>query len=73
MTLYLYLFQIFIISFLHVSEFFRTFAENINKCIMTSRITLIKSYRNRETLRLMVQQEVADMIRSGEYEQQVLG
>lgn len=38
---------------------------------MTSRITLIKSYRNRETLRLMVQQEVADMIRSGEYEQQV--
>ena len=27
---------------------------------MTSRITLIKNYRNRETLRLMAQQEVAD-------------
>jgi len=39
---------------------------------MTQKITLIKNYRNRETLRLMAQQEVADMISSGEYEQQVL-
>ena len=39
---------------------------------MTQKITLIKNYRNRETLRLMTQQEVADMISSGEYEQQVL-
>ena len=39
---------------------------------MTPKITLIKNYRNRETLRLMAQQEVADMINSGEYEQAVL-
>ena len=39
---------------------------------MTPRITLIKNYRHRETLRLMAQQEVADMISSGEYEQAVL-
>ena len=39
---------------------------------MTQKITLIKNYRNRETLRLMAQQEVTDMISSGEYEQQVL-
>ena len=56
---------------MYIPNFFRTFAENINIGIMTSRITLIKSYRNRETLRLMAQQEVADIIRSGEYEQQV--
>ena len=34
---------------------------------MKSRITLIKSYRNKETLRLMEVQELADMIRSEEY------
>jgi len=38
---------------------------------MASRITLVKSYRNKETLRLMAQQEVADLIRSGEYDRQV--
>ena len=34
---------------------------------MKSRITLIKSYKNKETLRLMEVQELADMIRSEEY------
>ncbi len=38
---------------------------------MTPRITLVKSYRNKQTLRLMEQQDVAELIRSGEYEQQV--
>ena len=33
---------------------------------MASRITLIKSYRNKETLRLLSLQEVADLIRSEE-------
>ena len=39
---------------------------------MTPRITLIKSYRNKETLRLIEQQEVAGLIRSGEY-QEIVG
>ena len=34
-------------------------------------ITLIKNYRNKETLRLVEQKEVADMIRNGEYQAQV--
>ena len=38
---------------------------------MASRITLIKSYRNKETLRLLSLQEVADLIRSEEYGQAV--
>ena len=38
---------------------------------MTPRITLIKNYRNRETLRLMEVQEVANLIRSAEYERAV--
>lgn len=37
----------------------------------TSRITLIKDYRNKETLRLMEQREVAELIRSGEYQETV--
>ena len=56
---------------MHISDIFRTFAENTNEGIMAPRITLIKNYRNKETLRLMEQREVADIIRSGEYEQQV--
>jgi len=38
---------------------------------MAPRITLIKSYRNKETLRLLSLQEVADLIRSEEYGQAV--
>ena len=38
---------------------------------MTPRITLIKNYRNKETLRLVEQQELADIISKGEYQQQV--
>ena len=38
---------------------------------MASKITLVKSYRNKETLRLLELQEVAELIRSGEYDRQV--
>ena len=38
---------------------------------MTPRITLMKNYRNKETLRLVEQQELADIISKGEYQQQV--
>lgn len=38
---------------------------------MASRITLIKSYRNKETLRLLELQEVADLISQGEYDEAV--
>ena len=38
---------------------------------MASRITLIKSYRNRETLRLLELQEVAELISQGEYDEAV--
>ena len=34
---------------------------------MTPRITLVKSYRNKETLRLLSLQEVAELISQGEY------
>ena len=37
----------------------------------TSRITLVKNHRNKDTLRLVEQQEVAEQIRSGEYQQEV--
>lgn len=38
---------------------------------MATRITIIKYYRNKETLRLLEAQEVADMISKGEYAEQV--
>ena len=38
---------------------------------MTPRITLIKSYRNKETLRLLELQEVAELISQGEYDTEV--
>ena len=38
---------------------------------MASRITLVKSYRNKETLRLLSLQEVAELISMGEYDEQV--
>ena len=38
---------------------------------MTPRITLVKSYRNKETLRLLELQEVADLISQGEYDEAV--
>ena len=38
---------------------------------MASRITLIKNYRNRETLRLLELQEVAELISQGEYDEAV--
>ena len=38
---------------------------------MGTRSTIIKNYRNKETLRLVEHQEVADMIRKGEYQLQV--
>ena len=38
---------------------------------MASKISIIKYYRNKETLRLVEQQEVADIIRSGEYQEKV--
>ena len=38
---------------------------------MATRITIVKYYRNKETLRLVEAQEVADMIRKGEYAEQV--
>ena len=38
---------------------------------MTPRITLIKSYRNKETLRLLELREVAELISQGEYDDQV--
>ena len=56
---------------MHISDIFRTFAENTNEGIMAPRITLIKNYRNKETLRLMEQREVAELISQGEYEDQV--
>ena len=39
--------------------------------IMKARTTLIKNYRNKETLRLVELQEVADFIRNGEFQEQV--
>ncbi len=38
---------------------------------MAPKITLVKNYRNKETLRLVELQELAEMIRQGEYEDQV--
>ena len=38
---------------------------------MAPKITLVKNYRNKETLRLVEMQELAEMIRQGEYEGQV--
>ena len=38
---------------------------------MTPKVTIIKSYRNKETLKTSELQELADMMRSGEYQQQV--
>ena len=38
---------------------------------MAPRITLIKSYRNKETLRLLELQDVAELISQGEYDDQV--
>ena len=38
---------------------------------MTPRITLIKSYRNKETLRLLELREVAELISQGEYDTEV--
>lgn len=38
---------------------------------MAPRITIVKNYRNKETLRLVEMQELAEMIRQGEYEDQV--
>ena len=38
---------------------------------MTPKVTIIKNYRNKETLRNSELQELADMMRSGEYQQQV--
>ena len=38
---------------------------------MKARTTLIKNYRNKETLRLVDLQEVADFIRNGEFQEQV--
>ena len=38
---------------------------------MEIKATLIKNYRNKETLRLVGLQEIADVIRSGEYQEQV--
>ena len=38
---------------------------------MKARITLIKKYRNKETLRLVELQELADFIRNGEFQEQV--
>ena len=38
---------------------------------MAPRITLVKSYRSKETLRLLDLQEVADMISQGEYDAEV--
>ncbi len=38
---------------------------------MGTRSTIIKNYRNKETLRLVEHQEVADMIRKGDYQLQV--
>ena len=38
---------------------------------MSARITIIKSYRNKETLRLVELQELASVIREGEYQEAV--
>ena len=38
---------------------------------MTPRITLVKSYRNKETLRLLELREVAELISQGEYDTEV--
>ena len=38
---------------------------------MAPRITIVKSYRNKETLRLLTLQEVAEMISQGEYDAEV--
>ena len=38
---------------------------------MKARTTLIKNYRNKETLRLVELQEVADFIRNGAFKEQV--
>ena len=38
---------------------------------MTPKVTIIKNYRNKETLRTSELQELASMMRSGEYQEQV--
>ena len=38
---------------------------------MDAKVTIIKTYRNKETLRLADLQVVADIIRGGEYQEQV--
>ena len=57
--------------YLHISKILCIFASKSKLKKMAAKITLIKNYRNKETLRPSEQQEVADIIRSGEYIEQV--
>lgn len=59
MELYLFLTNFSLKFYLHISEFFRTFAENLKESFMAPKITLVKNYRNKETLRLVEMQELA--------------
>ena len=55
---------------MHTSELFRTFAIKTN-WFMETRVTIIKNYRHKETLRLVDLQVLADTISKGEYTEQV--
>ena len=56
---------------MQISKFLITFATTNRTSIMATKSTIIKNYRNKETLRLVELQEVADTIRKGEYLEQV--
>ena len=58
-------------KYLHTSENFITFATTIINTDTMTQITLIKNYRNRETLRLVDIQELISAIRTGEYAEAV--
>ena len=58
-----------------ISKKIRTFAtstENKKKYAMDQRITIVKSYRNKETLRLVELQQLADAITMGTYKEEVV-
>ena len=58
-----------------ISKKIRTFAtstKNEKEYAMDQRITIVKNYRNKETLRLMELQQLADTITTGTYKEEVV-
>ena len=51
---------------------FATSTENEKKYAMDQRITIVKNYRNKETLRLVELQQLADTITTGTYKEEVV-